>query len=198
MKELAKFVKTTAIGGVLVLFPLFGCLYLVIWIGGALLDFIKPLLSFLPQRTMVGVAIVDTASVVILLLVCFLTGLLVKTSVGIVLHRAMNRILNKIPGYRMLRRIGSIVFDQESARGTPVVVDCGDSKQIGFLVEENSAHELTVFLPQAPTPFSGNILIVKANTVEKLNVSAAEVARVIATFGAGTRALLADRQTGDS
>ena len=33
MKELAEFVKTTAIGGLLVLFPLLGCAYLVFRIG---------------------------------------------------------------------------------------------------------------------------------------------------------------------
>jgi uncharacterized membrane protein len=192
MKHLAEFLKTTVIGGLLVLFPLFGCLYLIALIAGALTSFIKPLLSFLPQNRFVGVAVADAASIVILLLLCFLTGLLVKTSIGTALWQRMSRFLNRIPVYRMFGRVGRILFDMDDTRGTPVVVRLGHTQQIGFLVEENNADELTVFFPSSPTPFSGNIMIVKADRVQKLNASAAEVARVIATFGAGTGALLAD------
>ena len=90
-----------------------------------------------------------------------------------------------------------MILDQEDTRGTPVIVQQGPFKQIGFLVEENGADELTVFFPSSPSPFSGNIAIVKANAVEKLDVPAADVVRVIATFGAGAGALRADRQTKD-
>jgi len=195
MKQLAKFLKTTSIGGLLVLFPLFGCAYVIVLIAGLLTSFMKPLLSFLPQNRFVGVAVADAASIVILLLLCFLTGLLVKTSLGNALAQRISRVLNRIPIYRMFGRIARIMFDSEDTRGTPVVVQRDHTKQIGFLVEENSAEELTVFFPSSPTPFSGNIEIVKADTVRKLNVSATQVARVIATFGAGTSALLADVAT---
>lgn len=195
MNHLAEFLKTTVIGGLLVLFPLFGGAYLIVFIAGALTSYIRPLLRFLPQSRFIGVAVADVASILILLLLCFLVGLLVKTSVGNALWLLISRELDRIPGYRMLGRVSRIMFDQQDPRGSPVLVQRGQTKQIGFMVEENSAEEMTVFFPSAPSPFSGNIMIVKANTVEKLNVPAADVARVIATFGAGTRALLVDRET---
>ena len=187
--------KTTLTGGLLVLFPLFGCLYLIVRIAGALTSFIKPLLSFLPQDRFVGVAVADAASVLILLLLCFVTGLIIKTSVGSSLGLQLTRLLNRIPGYRRFGRIARIMFDKDDARGSPVVVQRGHTKQIGFLVEENSAEELTIFFPSAPSPFSGNLVIVRADTVERLEVPRSEVTRVIAYFGAGTRALLVDRET---
>jgi uncharacterized membrane protein len=192
MNHFAEFLKTTLIGGLLVLFPLFGCLYLTFRIAGALTSVIKPLLNFLPQNRLVGVAVADAASVLILLILCFVIGLILKTSVGNALGVQITRLLNLIPGYRMFGRVARVLFDHEDPRGSPVLVRRGQTKQIGFMVEQNSADEMTVFFPSAPSPFSGNIVIVKADTVEKLNVPAAEVARVIATFGAGTRGLLAD------
>lgn len=195
MKHFAEFIKTTLIGGLLVLFPLFGFAYVTVRVAGVLTTFIKPFLSFVPRDRFVGVAVVDVASIIILLLLCFLTGLIVKTSVGDRLGQRISGVLNRIPGYRVFVRIARIMFDRQDPRGSPVVVRRGETRQIGFMVEENSAEELTVFFPSAPSPFSGNIVIVKADTVEKLNVPAAEVARVIVAFGAGTGRLLTDRQT---
>jgi uncharacterized membrane protein len=51
-----------------------------------------------------------------------------------------------------------------------------------------------VFFPGAPNPFSGSIVIVSADTVERLEVPRSEVTQVIASFGAGTSALLVDRK----
>ena len=183
------------VGGLLVLFPLFGCVYLIVRIARMLTGFIKPLLGFLPQSRVVGLASADVASIAILVLLCFLVGISIRTSMGKALERSLSRVLNRIPGYRMFRRVAQILFDHEDPSGSPVLVQRGQSKQIGFMVEENSAEEMTVFFPSAPSPFSGNIVIVKANAVEKLNVRAGDVARVIATFGAGTSALLADGET---
>ena len=194
MHSIAEFVKTTLTGGLLVLFPLFACAYVIFRIAGALTSFIRPFLSFLPQNRLIGVAIADAASVILLLLLCFVTGVLIKTSVGSALTVRITRPLNRIPGYRMFSRVARIMFDQQDVSGTPVVVNRGQTKQIGFLMEEHSAEELTVFLPNAPSFFSGIIIIVKANKVERLNVPAAAVARMIATFGSGTSALLHDRE----
>ncbi|MCM3870390.1 MAG: hypothetical protein ND895_06855 [Pyrinomonadaceae bacterium] len=69
MKPFAEFVKTTLIGGLLVLFPLFAFVYILVRIAGALTGFIKPLLGFMPQNRFVGVGVADVASVVILLFV---------------------------------------------------------------------------------------------------------------------------------
>ncbi len=192
MKHFIEFVKTTVIGGLLLLFPLFGCIYVIVRLAGTLTDFINPLLSFLPQDRWMGVALADIGSVVILLLWCFVVGLLIKTSIGSALGLRITQLLNRIPGFKMFSRVARVMFDKEDASGTPVVVHRGHTKQLGFLIEENSAEELTVYFPSAPSLFSGEILIVKAEMVERLNVPAGDVARVITTFGAGTRALLAD------
>jgi len=194
MKSITQFVKTTLIGGLLVLFPLFACAYLVVRVAGALTSFIRPWLSFVPQKSFMGGAFVDVASVLILLFLCFLTGVIIQTSIGGAIRERTTRHLNRIPGYRVFSRIARILFDHEDPSGSPVMVQRGSTKQIGFLIEENSERESTIFFPSAPSPFTGSIVIVQTDKVERLNVSAAQVARVIASYGTGTRALSVDRE----
>ena len=191
MKQLAEFLKTTLAGGLLVLFPLFGCVYLVVFIARAFTDFIKPILEWLPQNRLINPATLDVAAIIILLLMCFVTGVIIKTSVGKRLEAMMQSVLSRIPGYRILWNLARILVDEDDPRGSPVVVDMGENKQIGFLVDHNSLDELTVFLPSTPGPLSGDVLIVKANTVKKLKVPAKEVVRVMVAFGSGSSALLA-------
>ena len=197
MRTFGEFLKTTITGGLLVLFPLFGGVFLIVKIGQFLSSFIRPIVTFIPQSRFFGVALADVASVVILILLCFIVGLIVKTSIGYALVARLSQLLEVIPGFKMFTRVSRIVFDREDVSGTPVLVQRGENKQIGFMMEETGAEELTIFFPDAPGLLSGTVEIVKASTVQKLNVSAGRAARVIATFGVGTRTLLADR-SGDT
>jgi len=192
MEHLAKFVKATLVGGLLVLFPVLGCVYIIVFIGGLLTSTIKPFLSFLPDNRFASLPYADIVSIFIVILLCFITGLFVKTSPGKAFTSWLSRSFDKLPLYRMLRRIGLIFFDQEDPRGAPVLVEIDNTKQFGFMIEQNGAEECTVFFPGSPSPISGNIKIVKAGMVEKLNVHASEVARVLGAFGAGTGALFAN------
>ena len=193
MKTISIFIRSTLRGGLLVLFPLFACIYVIVRIAEAWVEFIKPLVGFIPHGNIVGLALADLASVFILLVLCCLTGLALRTSVGKALGLRMSRRFERVPGYAMFARLAQMIFDHEDPRGVPVLVQSGDSKQIGFLVEHHGPDELTVFLPSAPTPFSGSVMIVKTDMVERLQVPAAKVARVMATFGSGSSELLKNR-----
>jgi uncharacterized membrane protein len=195
MKTLAKFLKTTLVGGFLVLLPLFACGLLVIRLVETLLRFIKPLLFFLPERHLGSMLLIDLAAIVVLLLLCLLTGLILKTGGGLALGRWIeSRVLTHIPGYKLFRGLTEIISGKEETSGMPVIVRRGNARQIGFLVEEHSGGESTVFFPDAPNPASGNVVIVQTKYVEKLNVSRSQIARSLAHYGLGMSALLPGRK----
>lgn len=200
MKQLGELLKNTLTTGLLVLFPLFACVYVLVKVAGFLTDFIKPLLlNFLPQTRFVGVALADITSIVILLLLCFVVGLIARTAIGGAFVLRLRRVLTAIlPGYKIFLSISRIVFDREDASGTAVIVDRGESRQIGFMMEQTSPEELTIYFPDAPGLFSGTVELVKSSAVERLNIPAGQAARVITTFGRGTRKLLKDRDTHQS
>ncbi|MCM3870391.1 MAG: hypothetical protein ND895_06860 [Pyrinomonadaceae bacterium] len=58
--------------------------------------------------------------------------MIVKTSVGSALSLRITNILIRIPGYRLFARIARIMFDEEDASGTPVVVQRGHTRQMAF------------------------------------------------------------------
>jgi uncharacterized membrane protein len=195
MKTFTEFVKAALAGGLLVILPLFGCVLLLVRLIGSLLDLIKPFLDFLPKRSFAGLAIRDLAAAGVLLLLCFLIGLFVGTSVGQSIGRWIeSRILHLVPGYSFFRRLSLVVSGREETSGVPVVVRLADSWQIGFLVEEHRGGEMTVFIPEAPTLLTGDVVIVNSKCVKKLCVHKSQVARSIASFGLGMSALLSGQE----
>jgi len=194
MKQLGEFVKTTLISGLLVLFPLFASIYVIVLIIGFLTSLIKPLLQELvpESRHLLGITLLNAATILLLIGSCLVVGLVARTRIGATLAHSTSRLLNAIPGYRMFVRVARILFDRNDASGTPVVVQRDDSRRLGFMMEEIGNEEVVVFFPEAPGVVSGTVEIIKASLVERLNVPAVRVARVIATYGAGIQPLLTD------
>jgi len=178
-----------------VLLPLFGCAFILLHVVKIVLGFIRPPLAFLSNKYLGHVAAVDLASIVVLLLLCFLTGLFVTTSLGQALGRWLeSNVLDYVPGFRLFQSLSLIVFGQEETKGTPVIVRMDDNRQVGFLVEEHSASESIVYLPSAPQLMVGVVVIVETERIEKLNVPRSQAARCLTSFGLGTSALLADKE----
>ena len=128
---------------------------------------------------------------------CFFFGLLVQTAVGQSFGSWIEeKVLNLLPGYRLIKKV-SLQFagGNEAAHWPPVLVKFGDSRQIGFLVEEHSPGEVTVFIPSAPAVSIGAVHMVKAELVEKLDVSMRKVVDCVTQLGIGSSTLTSPPQT---
>lgn len=190
MKRFNEFIRTTLVNGMLVLFPLFASLYLMVLIIGFFSDLTKPaLMRLFPEAGSYSGAL-GAISILILLISSFFVGLAARTRLGFVLEARFRLLMNTIPGYKLFARIARIIFDHNDSSGSPVLVHRDGSKQIGFMMDDLGNGELVVFFPEPPSLVSGGVEIVKASAVEKLNVPARQVAGVIATFGVGTHTLL--------
>lgn len=98
IKSLAEFTKTTLIGGLLIVLPLYLSILLLAKTIKGLLALIAPVTAQLPPtmelRQVVGILLV--------LLVCFVAGLLVRTGPGLRAKNAIERsLLERIPGYAL-------------------------------------------------------------------------------------------------
>ena len=127
---------------------------------------------------------------------CFFFGLLVRTAVGQSFGSWVEeKILNLLPGYQLIKKV-SLQFagGSEAAHWTPVLIKIGESRQIGFLVEEHSSGEVTVFIPAAPAVSVGAVHMVKGELVEKLDVSMRKVVDCITQLGIGSSALTSTSQ----
>jgi uncharacterized membrane protein len=193
MQSLYKFIRTTILGGLLVLLPIAGCGYVVWAIAGIIQRVIHPVMDLLPVEHSWKILFEEIIAVLIVLAACFVLGLLVRTRGGQTLgHWMEENVFNRFPIYRLLKGLSHQVAGQsEEMLGTPVVVRIEDSRRIGFLVEEHTSGDLTVYIPEAPALATGSVHVVSPEQVTRLNVPLAKVAHCMTRYGVGTSRLIA-------
>ena len=79
----------------------------------------------------------------------------------------------------------------ESASGLkPALVSIEDGWQIGYVIEQLENKWVAVFLPQAPTPRSGNIMYLPAERVQPLGITMVQAISIVKAIGVGSGAAL--------
>ncbi len=191
MQSLYQFLKTSVIGGLVVLVPVAVSVYIISAVIKQVLSVLAPIAKELHVESVGGIAIVELAAILVVIAACFLFGLMIRTAVGQALGSWLEeKLLNLLPGYKLMKKV-SLQFagGSEAAHWTPVLIRVGESRQMGFLVEEHSSGEVTVFIPSAPAVSLGAVHMVKAELVEKLDVSMRKVVDCITQLGIGSSTL---------
>src|SRR4029077_13529289 len=99
MKSIIEFVKTTLLGGLLVVLPVWLSVLLLVKSVGMLSLFFTPIVHELPE----GARHPFLLSALILVLGCFAVGLLLRTSLGRLSQRSIQtHLLDRIPGYGVI------------------------------------------------------------------------------------------------
>jgi uncharacterized membrane protein len=193
MHVIARFAKTTVIGGALVLLPVAGCLYLLALVVKSVVAAIKPLNALLPVENLGGVALADFIAIAIVIGACFLLGLLVPTALGQGLGRLLeSKFLNLLPGYQVARRVArQLAGSADEKLGAPVLVRLGDSRQLAFLIDETPAGQACVFIPLSPVLSMGNVHVVNVDAIQRLAVPVTKIVNCVTTCGIGSLELLA-------
>ncbi|MBM3288836.1 MAG: DUF502 domain-containing protein [Candidatus Hydrogenedentes bacterium] len=187
MIRLREFLKTTLVGGLGVLLPVGLLIGLTARAITTLRDQLGPLVSHLPYGDTLPVLL----AALILLVACFLTGLVVRTRAGKRIGYAVEHgVLAKIPGYLILKRLSQRVAGQsDDIMLAPALVRAGEGLVPAFIVEEHSNGDYTVFVPTVPTPAVGAIYIVRRERVHHLDVPMRKVLQCIAQWGHGSKEL---------
>jgi len=121
-----------------------------------------------------------------------LAGLLARTPAG---RKSVawleNSLLARLPQYRMLKAVADGFAHVDDTRGlTPVLVNVEGGWQPGYQLEPLQAGWVAVFLPQAPSPLSGNILYMSADKVRALGIPLGETMALVKCMGVGSRRAL--------
>src|SRR5262245_16365103 len=104
MKQVLDFLKTTLLGGVLLVLPAWLAVLLLVKAVMQLQIFVKPVSEHLPQ----GAGHPRILAVLVLIALCFAVGLAIRTAIGAQAKRTVERVvLDKIPGYSTLRGFAS-------------------------------------------------------------------------------------------
>jgi uncharacterized membrane protein len=192
MHSLYQFLKTTVIGGLVVLVPVALSGYIISALIAKVQSVLSPTAKVLHVESVLGTAVVEVAAVLLVVAACFLFGLLVRTATGQTIGSWLEeRILHVLPGYQLMKKV-SVQFagGSDAAQWKPVLVSLGVSRHVGFLVEENSSDDVTVFVPFAPTVSIGAVHIVKSELVDKLDAPMGKVFDCITQLGTGSSQLI--------
>src|SRR5215471_8989280 len=189
MKRFLAFLKATLLGGVVVVLPAWLAVLLVLKALGHLEIFVKPVSSHLPQ----SIAHPRIIGILVLIGLCFFVGVLIQTAIGQKAERAAERaVLEKIPGYTVLRSLASRLSDHaETASFQPALVEMEEALVPGFIVEQHSGNRCTVFIPSVPTPMAGAVYIIDNSRVHPLDLPAVSVMQCISKWGGGSDKLVA-------
>jgi uncharacterized membrane protein len=202
LKRTRTFIRTTLLGGVIVILPTI-ILYLAFkWLFGVVANAIRPLTRLLvetltlPDRYDEVIATVIVLSVIIL--GCFLMGLFVRTRLGQMIYMGFeNSVLSRAPGYKMVKEtVNQFLGKKESPFASVALVQIfeNDTKVTAFITDRHDDGTITVFVPTGPNPTSGFIYHLDGKYVHPVNVSVEDAMRSVISCGAGSEKLIKDLQ----
>ncbi len=183
MKGLAALTKTTLIGGLLVVLPI----YLSILLLAKTLSGVVALLSPVTATIPAGVQFRQVIAILIVLAVCFVAGIVVRTGPGLRAKNLLERsVLERIPGYALVRGLAERVSgDEREGAFRPALVEIEDALSPGFIIEELDDGRYTVLVPSVPTPAAGSLYILPRERVHPVDVPFTQAVKVISKWGAG-------------
>ena len=185
-----KFVRKTLISGLLLLLPVVVILIVLQKVFDFILQFLLPLEKALPGWFEIGRAAPHFTAVLVLLVVCFLAGLIARTGAGVWVRRQLEgKVLGRLPGYTMLRSMftGGVPVDTPIEVG---LVEMENMLVIAYVMERHANGYVTLFVPSAPTPNAGSVFFARSEQVRIIDVGMGESLRCIARLGLGAGKML--------
>ena len=192
MKYMREFIVRTVVGGVFVVVPAYLAFLLLLKAMQSAEGLVRPIAALMPGAT----AAQDLLSIAVILLVCFLVGVAVRTRVGRAAKKRIERVFfERLPGYGLIRSLTQRLAGQDGQTAwTPAMVEIEEALVPGFIIEKHDDGQYTVFVPSVPTPLAGAVYILAPARVHPLDVPFTQAGQSIARWGAGSRDLMAAMQ----
>lgn len=178
--------------GVLFVLPVYLAILLLLKAAKSVGGVVKPLTRLLPE----WVPAENLLSFLLVLVVCLLVGMALRTSIGRAGRtRIENSLLQKIPGYGVIRSMTrQMAGDSLESAWRPALAEIEEALVPAFIVEELEDGRFTVFVPSVPTPLAGAIYILTAARVHPVDVPFTQALKVITRWGSGSGELIAAMQ----
>lgn len=192
MKALLEFLKSTLIGGLLIILPLGLVIMIAMNVVGMLKPIADPMAQILPEPLQFPLAI----AMAMLIIISFAAGLLSLTQTGHLAGKFIEEsILNHIPGYSMVRSLTRRISDEEySTKFAPAIVEFDEALVLAFIIELHDDGKYTIFVPSTPTPAVGTVYVMDSYRVNHLNVPFIEAVKCVSEFGVGFSKLMSSMQ----
>jgi len=194
MKYAREFVTSTVVGGLFIVVPVYLAVVLLLKgmksVGGLVRPIAVLIPDWLPAERLL--------SFLLVLALCFLVGMAVRTRSGRAVRERMERIFfERLPGYGLLRSLTQrLAGDDEERTWQPALVEIEDALVPAFIIEEFDDGRFTVFVPSVPTPLAGAVYVLRRERVHLLDIPFTQAIRSVSRWGAGSKNLVAAMRKG--
>ena len=194
MKYAREFVTSTLVGGLLIVVPVYLAVLLLLKGMKSAAGLVRPVAALLPD----WIPAERFFSLVLVLAICFLVGLAVRTRSGREVRERMEvALFGRLPGYGLIRSLTQrLAGDSDENAWMPALVELEDALVPAFIIEALEDGRLTVFVPSVPTPLAGAVYILGPERVHILDVPFTQAVRSISRWGSGSRDLVAAMRKG--
>jgi uncharacterized membrane protein len=146
----------------------------------------------LPQREIGGVAAATLVGLVLILLLCYGAGRLARATFGRALSENFEDRLHALyPRYTVIKAMTEGLGGTTGGHALrPVLVSFDDHQQMAYEVERLSDSRVVVFLPGAPDPWSGSVVLVPPERVAGVSFGVGALNRSLKGLGRGSAPLL--------
>ena len=194
-----QFLKSSLLTGLYVLLPL-----LLLWlglreIGGLLAEMAKPIADMFPSRFFDNLRWPGVVAAILIVAASIMVGALAKLSfIATLAGHFENKVLYRVPMYRMLKVISSSLVKPEKSDVRPAIVkdDRGGGDPC-YVMEHHESGMATVLLPWSPASFAGSIKVVPVSRLAYLDCSVDEYSRSISLMGVGVEECMTMRAEND-
>jgi uncharacterized membrane protein len=186
VKRFYQFIVHTFLAGFLALLPIYLAALLLLKAMKSLRGLLRPFAHLLPGwfPTLV--------SVLLILICCFLVGIVLGTATGEKVRAALEKsLLQKIPGYTLFRGMTrQLAGENRESAWKPALAEIEDALVPAFIIEEFDDGRFTVFVPSVPTLLAGTVYILTAERVHPLNVPFPRAVKAVTQWGSGSKDLV--------
>jgi uncharacterized membrane protein len=187
MKSFFESIRNTIISGIVLLFPLFAMIFILQKIWYAMTGFGQKLATFLDIRTVAGVGAAPVMTTIVLLLIFYFCGLIVRFAMVTRMRDWIERnMLLYIPGYLKYKvKMEEKLMPPEDNR--PAVLVKADNGWKPGLLMGSGGGKAIVFLPGTPDTDNGEVVVVPEHEMEVMTMTAKELKASLQMSGRGLR-----------
>jgi len=152
---------------------------------------IHPITTHLPQEGIFGAGMLPLLAIVILFFITISAGVWIeKKKVKTIIPFLEDKLLVLIPGYTLLKSRVNEVFGDLDSNCKSVLVGENDQWKFGIEIERNENGYSMVFFPDPPDAKSGELKMIKSDSIKILEVSMSSLSTVIKKYGLGSTSLI--------
>jgi len=194
MKYARELFTSTLVGGMFVVVPVYLAVLLLLKGMKSAAGLVRPVAALLPD----WIPAEGFFSLVLVLTICFLVGIAVRTRSGRAVRERMEvAFFGRLPGYGLIRSLTQrLAGDSDENAWTPALVEIEEALVPAFIIEALDDGRFTVFVPSVPTPLAGAVYILSPERVHIIDVPFTQAIRSISRWGSGSRDLVAAMRKG--